>query len=525
MGEFGSEMFPVFAIILLIGSVILMFLWEFHHKIRTKVFPIIIDLLSVADEKHIKAPIYLGDPNYESEYSFLIQSAERFVWLGFPRLTESKFRTLLDTTGNSIILRAIVANKTNSDLLQQMSQPLNRAVEVIHRPRIHFKIIVTEERVSVGSADISSKESRNTHELGLIASDPSLVNEVQQYIAAFYEGSAEYPTDNQLYSISSELPQKTKTVFVNTSNGLNTLLEGLLASTKESIILVSPAISMAVAEYILRTIPRDIQVKVITSVSWQHWLNDLADPEAIELFLSDRVVIDACPNLHANCIIVDGEAALISSQNLTTDSLFSKDEAGIYTKNPKLIKDLLDRIVSWKPKHRFTMKMLEQEIAKLDSYQAKEPPATVPILDQPAEEVALFSAVETLTPPLLGFSTITRTMKGAPHLTAQVAPSLESTAKAEKDWIEDIVYVGKKRTVEYVRACQHQIKRKGSVTIRARGKLIYRAVDVAEQLRMLEELELILNEDSIKIETYYPTGKETKWGGISQIAITLYQKN
>jgi DNA-binding protein Alba len=76
-----------------------------------------------------------------------------------------------------------------------------------------------------------------------------------------------------------------------------------------------------------------------------------------------------------------------------------------------------------------------------------------------------------------------------------------------------------------VRACQHQIKRKGSVTIRARGKLIYRAVDVAEQLRTLKELELILNDDSIKIETYYPTGKETKWGGISQIAITLYQKN
>jgi hypothetical protein len=72
-----------------------------------------------------------------------------------------------------------------------------------------------------------------------------------------------------------------------------------------------------------------------------------------------------------------------------------------------------------------------------------------------------------------------------------------------------------KRAVEYVRTAQHQLKRNGSVTIKSRECLIYKAADIAEWLRMLKGFEIILNEGSIKIETYYPLGNQTKWGGIS----------
>ena len=49
------------------------------------------------------------------------------------------------------------------------------------------------------------------------------------------------------------------------------------------------------------------------------------------------------------------------------------------TKNTKLIDAVLDRIESWKPKQRFTMELLEEEVALFDSFLKKEiaPPATV----------------------------------------------------------------------------------------------------------------------------------------------------
>lgn len=40
--------------------------------------------------------------------------------------------------------------------------------------------------------------------------------------------------------------------------------------------------------------------------------------------------------------------------------------------------------------------------------------------------------------------------------------------------------------MEYLRAAEHQIKRKGSATIKARVPLIYRVMDVAAHLRMFK---------------------------------------
>ena len=518
-------MFPVLAAVLIIGSVILMVLWEFRPQIDEYIIPFFVDLLSVSEEKQIQSPIYLASSRLESELRLLLKRANKIAWFGFPEMQSAALKPLLRKMDESAILRMILAEKTSSEPVKEIFNKLGLSVEIISRSRIHFNLILTEKNLAVGSTVFPLKVKKSCHELTVIASDSKIVKDAKQYYAAFFEGASEYPKDIQVYSPLSELPRKSQSVFVNTSNGLNDLMYGLLSSAKKSVLLVSPFITNGIAEFLLNVIPREVQVRFITQVDWRNWIAERSDPEALEMLLTDRVVIDVCPNLEANCIVVDNKAAIISSQNLTTQSCFSRDEAGIFTRNPKLIDAVLERIESWKPKHRFTMELLEEEVALFDSFLKKEiaPPPT--IHDQQEDELVTTDDGEPLVPPLLGFSALTQTEQEATTDTSHIEPRLPATLPGEPEWLEDIVYVGKKRTVEYVRACQHQLKRKGSVTIRARGRLIYRAVDVAEQLRMIAELKLILNKDSIKIETYYPTGKETKWGGISQIAITLHQKN
>ncbi|MFX1566163.1 MAG: phospholipase D-like domain-containing protein [Promethearchaeota archaeon] len=519
-------MFPAVALFLIIGSVILMLLWEFYPFLQRRVFPFFIDLLSVAEEKQIKFPIYLASTTLNTEYSMLVKSAKHLILIGVPQIPAMKFKSLLKMIDEEVSLRGILSDKQELEILQRLGKQLDLTTEIIHRPRIHFKLLATEERVAVGSTPIFTKDLENTHDLTLISSDFQIAKDARRYVTAFFEGASGYPKEKLVPSITTTLPRKTESIFVNTSNGLNDLVHGLLSSAKDSVLLVSPYITNDITGYLLNIIPRAVQVRFITTVNWQHWIAALSDPEALEILLSDRVIIYDCPNLMANAIIVDNEAAIISSQNLTTPSWFSHDEAGIFTRNSELITAIVARIESWQPKTRLTMDRFEQEIATFDSAlkDAAEPSAQIVEVKE-VGEVPAGSDGEPLAPPLLGFASLPQPKPLITTVPQQGARPVPVQAIDEPKWLEDIVYVGKKRTIEYVRACQHQIKRKGSVTIRARGKLIYRAVDIAEQLRMLEELKLILNRDSIKIETYYPIGKETKWGGISQIAITLHKKN
>lgn len=518
-------MFPVLFPLLIVGSVILMFLSEFRPAIEEKVIPKIIKLLSVPGETQSTSLITLADSHLEREYLALANQAEKFVWLGFPLVMQKSFTTLLGNIDNSIIMRLIFINKTEAEQIKEIAKKLDQEIEIVHRPRIHFKMLLTEQRLAVGSANFSTNGLEGFHELAILSTEQRMVKEARRYYKSFFEDFGEYSKNERTYSLSSVLPRKTNSVFVNTSNGLNDLVHALLSSAKQSITLVSPYITNDVAEQILNILPSEVQVHFITWVDWRQWVKERSDPEALELFLSNRIKIESCPNLHANCIIVDNQAAIISSQNLTTESWFSRDEAGIYTKNQELIEEILQRIQSWHPKIHFTLQVLEKEIKKFDAFLAKESAPLPKLPDQEEDEVVFPEVAELSSPPLLGFSTLPQTMKTTPKEAIPRKPILPPKAPGEPQWFEDIVYVGKKRLIEYVRACRHQVEKKGSVTIKARGRLIYRAVDVAEQMRMLEELELILAEDSIKIETHYPTAKKTKWGGISQIAITLHQKN
>ena len=76
--------------------------------------------------------------------------------------------------------------------------------------------------------------------------------------------------------------------------------------------------------------------------------------------------------------------------------------------------------------------------------------------------------------------TIEPTTSTAPTTKAEPTPTSEPTAKAEPTGARDTIYIGKKPLMAYVTSTLIQLANIPSVSIKARGMSIGRAVDVAQ---------------------------------------------
>jgi DNA-binding protein len=97
---------------------------------------------------------------------------------------------------------------------------------------------------------------------------------------------------------------------------------------------------------------------------------------------------------------------------------------------------------------------------------------------------------------------------------------LAKETKETSDKTDNIVYIGKKPTMNYVLAVATQFNSgTDTVTIKARGKSISTAVDVAEIVRnrFVQGLEV----DNIRISTEILEGEEGKKSNVSSIEIFL----
>ena len=100
----------------------------------------------------------------------------------------------------------------------------------------------------------------------------------------------------------------------------------------------------------------------------------------------------------------------------------------------------------------------------------------------------------------------------------------EKTTEEKKD--ENVVFIGSKPFMNYVTGVVMQFTKQGSneVVIKARGKFISRAVDVAEVTtkRFLEDQNVEVKD--IKIDSEEFENKEGKKVNVSTIEITLGKK-
>lgn len=88
---------------------------------------------------------------------------------------------------------------------------------------------------------------------------------------------------------------------------------------------------------------------------------------------------------------------------------------------------------------------------------------------------------------------------------------------------DDFVYIGTKSFVKYVTSVimQFLVKKKNKVTIKARGKFISKAVDVAEVVKKKQLKNIKIATESIKINSEGFENKEGKRINVSTIEITL----
>jgi len=94
---------------------------------------------------------------------------------------------------------------------------------------------------------------------------------------------------------------------------------------------------------------------------------------------------------------------------------------------------------------------------------------------------------------------------------------------SEKTSDENVVYIGAKPFMNYVTSVvmQFTTKKRDSVIIKARGKFITRAVDVAEIVRKKFLKDQNLKITNIKIDSEEFENKEGKKVSVSTIEITL----
>jgi DNA-binding protein len=96
----------------------------------------------------------------------------------------------------------------------------------------------------------------------------------------------------------------------------------------------------------------------------------------------------------------------------------------------------------------------------------------------------------------------------------------ESKPKTKSERDESVVFVGSKPLMSYITACVTQLNRNpDELIIKARGRAISRAVDVAEVLRnrFMTDLEV----RSIEISTEQVTTAEGNTANVSAMEITL----
>lgn len=98
--------------------------------------------------------------------------------------------------------------------------------------------------------------------------------------------------------------------------------------------------------------------------------------------------------------------------------------------------------------------------------------------------------------------------------------------KTERKGDENVVYIGSKPFMNYVTGVVMQFTTKGSneVIVKARGKFISRAVDVAEVVakRFLKESNITVKDIKINSEEF--ENKEGRKVNVSTIEITLAKK-
>ncbi|MEM2352120.1 MAG: phospholipase D-like domain-containing protein [Thermoproteota archaeon] len=441
-----------------------------------------------------------------------------------PYVTKEALIHILGEIGDDVSVAVIVGTRSSYLEVKKAEEFLNREISVRLRGRVHCKIVLTDNEVVIGSSNMTVSGLERSHEASIVTNDPNVLSNARSFCKLLWEG-VEYK--EQYYRYPDIVGMPMDNIFVTSLKNLPSLVLELAKHAEKSIIIATPTYTVDAIELLLNATKPSTHVEAFVKVDEKDWgeRGAISDPWAIRLLLHKGATVWDVPLLHAKIFIIDYKIALVSSMNFTNQSFKYIFDAGIITKNKNLVDSLVEFI------SRLRRRQVEREAFEgiLASFNAKLPFILASAAQKEGdhfsdEEDPSYSEAEVKDVEAPSY---TYPEHAGSELNLPLPPKPLRRIRSKVPRIrpadtppEGVVLIGRKPLIEYFKACTFLFlnERKSSVTIKARGRLISKAVDLAQMFR-----HTVIKNKGIKVGSSKLIGFDGKIRDVSFIEIILYR--
>ncbi|MCP1144876.1 phospholipase D-like domain-containing protein [Lysinibacillus endophyticus] len=159
-------------------------------------------------------------------------------------------------------------------------------------------------------------------------------------------------------------------------NNLEQELFNRIQMCKEKIIIISPFISLNVAEHLVEIVKaKNVTCKIVTRFERKSFIENASSIEALKIFIENDIQIFALKDLHSKVYLIDDTSCFAGSVNFTNKGLNINHEILMYFNKENEIKifdeyvnELIEQVKNW----QITMELIEKEQEFIDGYKEKE---------------------------------------------------------------------------------------------------------------------------------------------------------
>lgn len=490
---------------------------EIHPILKTS---ITFDFLS--KEPYIKL---ITTPDLHKELVSLCRKTTSKIVMISPYVTEGALRQLLNEVNDDVDVTVITGTRPSLLEVMKAEKSLKRKISVDVWGRVHCKIILADNEVYIGSANLTESGIKQSIEAAIITNDPIIVNDVCSFCSIFTGGSR---YSEPYYANIGSINTPTKSVFVSSVTNIPSLVLDLVKRATTNITILTPTYNYEAMRMLLNQVNPNVSLEVFVKLDENSWLRDISDPYAIRLLLEKGAAVWNIPRLHAKILLIDNKVALISSFNITNQAFSYIFDAGILTLNPMIIDSLVKFLEKIRASRRLKIERIKAEEFEeiLANFNLKAPFEAARKQkegDQFSDEEET-SSLSAENVKVIKHDYPKHAGDGLSLTTPYIPQSLKAIrSKVKKakppDALEDgIILIGHKPLVNYFAACCFQFFKldKRKVIVKARGKLIAKAVNLATIFKGTT-----ISVTDIKVGTSMLIGPDDKIRPISFIEISL----
>ena len=463
----------------------------------------------------------LTPPRIAEELKNICKRALSKIFIVSPYVTKDALTYILSEAGD-VDINVIVGTRSSYLEVEKTSTLFDKRVSVKLRGRVHCKIVLTDNEVSIGSSNITMSGLNRSHEISIATNDLSIVNDVHSFCNMLWEGS-EYR--EQYYSDLNAIDASRVGVFVTSVKNLPPLVLELARHAEENIIMTTPTYTSDAIEVLLNNIKPSVHIEAFVKLDERDWAERaVSDPWAIRLLLDRGATVWDAPLLHAKVFIVDHKIALISSLNFTNQAFKYIFDAGILTRNRDLIESIMQYIGMLRSR-RIDPEHFEGILA---SFNTRLPFILVGLMQKEGDHFSDeedpshsrgMEDVEVVPQPYPEHAGTKLALPQLPKPLRKIRSKTSKTKPADAPIpSEGVVLIGRKPLVNYFKACTFLFLKENRkfVTIKARGRLISKAVDLAQIFRYST-----FKLEGVKIGSSRLLGSNGKMRYVSFIEITI----